>query len=131
MSDSAGSDSPDIRKRTFDFAVRIVKLCHYLNDKPGISRILSSQLLRAGTSIGANVEESPAGQSSADLISQYSIALKEARQTHYWLRLLIAAEIVSEARLVELLTEADELTRMIGAALVSTNRTAGEGMTEE
>jgi len=131
MSDSVNRDSPDIRQRTFDFAVRIVKLCHYLNEKPGVSRILSSQLLRAGTSIGVNVEESQAGESLADFISKYSIALSEARETHYWLRLLIAAEIVPEARLAELLTEADELMRIIGALVVSTKRTNGEKTTQE
>jgi four helix bundle protein len=124
MSDKDSIDSPDIRKRTFDFAVRVVKLCHYLNEKPGVSRILSSQLLRAGTAIGANVEELQAEQSRADFISQYAIALKEARETHYWLRLLVAAAIVPEARLVELLNEADELTRIIGAIVVSDKRTA-------
>jgi four helix bundle protein len=123
MGDS--DNSLDICMRTFDFAVRIVKLCHYLNEKPGISRILSSQLLRAGTSIGANVEDSPAGQSRADFINRYDIALKEARETHYWLRLLIAAEIVPEARLAELLNEADELARIIGAIVVSANEDGG------
>src|SRR5581483_4636197 len=128
MSDKGSNDSPDIRKRTFDFAVRIVKLCQYLHDKPGVSRILSGQLLRAGTSIGANVEEAQAGQSRPDFISKYSIALKEARETQYWLRLLIATEIIPEARLVELLKEADELTRIIGAIIVSTKRITREGM---
>lgn len=125
MSDKDNSDSPDIRKRTFDFAVRIVKLCHYLNEKPGVSRTLSHQLLRAGTSIGANVEDSQAGQNRADSISRYDIALKEARETHYWLRLLIAAEIVPEARLAELLNEADELARIIGAIVASADETGG------
>ena len=127
MSDNASSNYPDIRKRTFEFAVRIVKLCQHLNEKPGVSRILSSQLLRAGTSIGANVEESQAGQSRPDFISKYSIALKEARETHYWLRLLIATEVVPEARLAELLNEIDELTRIIGAIVVSTKRTTRDG----
>ena len=107
-------DGIDIRKRTFTFATRMVKLCHYLNDKPGVSRTLSQQLLRTGTAIGANVEQSPAGQSRAD---SYALALEAARETHYWLRLLIAAEIVPEARLAELLNEADELTRILDAII--------------
>ena len=131
MSDKGSSDSPDIRKRTFDFAVRIVKLCQYLHEKPGVSRILCGQLLRAGTSIGVNVEEAQAGQSRPDFISKYAIALKEARETQYWLRLLIASEIIPEARLVELLKEADELTRIIGAIIVSTKRVAGESKIQE
>jgi four helix bundle protein len=60
----------DIRERTFEFAVRIVKLCQYLDKKPGISRTLAAQLLRAGTSVGANVEEAQAGQSKPDFISK-------------------------------------------------------------
>ena len=108
----------DIEERTFGFAVRIVKLCQYLDDLPGVSRILSKQLLRSGTSIGANVQEAQAGQSRADFISKNSIALKEARETLYWLRLLAATEIAPESRLLPLRTEAEELTRILGSIIV-------------
>jgi four helix bundle protein len=77
----------DIGDRTFLFALRIVKLCMRLSEKPGVGRTLGNQLLRAGTSIGANVEEGRAAQSRADFISKNNIALKEARETRYWLRL--------------------------------------------
>ena len=70
----------DICDRTFAFAVRIVKLCRYLNKQPDIDRMLTKQLIRSGTSIGANVEEAQAGQSTPDFISKYAIALKEARR---------------------------------------------------
>jgi four helix bundle protein len=73
----------DILERTFHFAVRIVKLCQVLDERPGVGRTLARQLLRSGTSIGANVEEAQAGQSRADFRSKYSIACKEARETHY------------------------------------------------
>ncbi len=73
----------DLCERTFQFAVRIVKLCQQLDRKPGAGRIIAGQLLRSGTSIGANVEEAQAGQSRADFISKYSIARKEAGETHY------------------------------------------------
>jgi len=96
-----------------------------------VSRILCSQLLRAGTSIGANVQEAQAGQSRPDFISKYAIALKEARETQYWLRLLIATEIVLEGRLVELSKEVDELTRIIGAIIVSTKRASRESTIQE
>lgn len=112
----------DIRKRTFDFAVRVVSLCSYLLSKPGVCRTLANQLLKAGTSIGANIEEAQAGQSRADFISKNAIALKEARETHYWLRLLIAASVLPESRLAELRDEAEELMRIIGAILVSTKK---------
>ena len=76
----ANAKSPrDIRKRTFDLAIRMVKLCKHLEEEPGVGRTLSWQLLRSGTSIGANVEEAQAGQSKADFISKNAIALKEAR----------------------------------------------------
>lgn len=76
--------------------VEIVKLCRLLDEKPGVSRTMANQLLRAGTSIGANVKEGQAGQNEADFIAKYSIACKEARETHYWLRLLATSEIVTK-----------------------------------
>lgn len=89
----------DITQRSFQFAVRVVKLCKHLDSTSGDSRTLGNQLLRAGTSIGANVEEAQAGQSKADFISKLSIANKEARETLYWLKLLLASEIVEESKL--------------------------------
>ncbi len=84
-----GKNAPkDIVVRTFDFAVSIIHLCVQLDARPGVGRILMSQILRAGTSVPANVEEAQAGQSKADFISKMSIALKEARETHLRLRLL-------------------------------------------
>lgn len=114
----------DICKRTFEFAVRVVKLCHYLFDKPGVSRTLANQLLKAGTSVGANIEEAQAGQRKADFISKTAIALKEARETHYWLRLLVASQVLPEARISELRKEAEELMRIIGAIVVSAKKAA-------
>jgi four helix bundle protein len=76
-------DQPDIQERTFAFAVRIVKLCRHLDEQPGVSRTLGRQLLRAGTSVCANMEEAQAGESKADFIHKCAIALKEARETHY------------------------------------------------
>jgi len=97
-----GDISP-ITDRTFDFAVRIINLCQALDEKPGTARTLSNQLIRSGTSIGANVEESQAAQSKADFVHKLEIALKEARETRYWLRLLIAASLFPENRLLPLL----------------------------
>ena len=78
-----GEKVEDISVRTFRFAVRIVSLCQVLDSTPGISRTLANQLLRAGTSIGANVEEANGSQSRADFIAKMYIACKEARETHY------------------------------------------------
>ena len=82
---------PAIRARSFDFAVNVVHFCQKLEAKPGVGRILSRQLLRSGTSVGANVEEAQAAQSTADFVSKCSISLKEARESNYWLRLLEAS----------------------------------------
>ena len=87
------SDNP-IVDLSYNFGVRIVKFYKYLNDKQVY--VLSKQLLRCGTSIGANIHESIHAQSKADFISKMNIALKEADETDYWLRLLKDAEIINE-----------------------------------
>ena len=104
--------------RTFQFAVRIVKLCQHLEESGGVARTISKQLLRSGTSIGANVQEGQAGQSKADFINKNYIALKEARETLYWLKLLAATEILPESRLNPISQEAEEITRILGATIV-------------
>ena len=110
----------DIVDRTFEFSERIVKLCQVLDEKPGIQRILGGQVLRAGTSIGANVEEAQSGQSKADFISKLSIAFKEARETHYWLRLLATSDVVSKNKLSDLIDEANQLTAILTTIIKNT-----------
>ncbi|MGD1909256.1 MAG: four helix bundle protein [Leptolyngbyaceae cyanobacterium] len=102
-----------IADRTFDFAVRIVKLCTYLKKTPGVSRTLANQLLRSGTSIGANTVEAKSGQSRRDFLSKLEIALKEARETEYWLKLLVAADVVSESKVYALIEEIDEIIKIL------------------
>jgi four helix bundle protein len=87
------SDNP-IVDLTYNFGVRIVKFYKYLTTKQVY--VLSKQLLRCGTSIGANVHESIHAQSKADFISKMNIALKEADETDYWLRLLRDADVIEE-----------------------------------
>ena len=110
----------DLTKRTFEFAVRVVDLCQKLDKTPGVSRTLSGQLLRSGTSIGANVEEGQAGQSKVDLVSKYSIACKEARETHYWLRLIAATDITSKDRLGDSMDEANQLIAILTTIIKKT-----------
>lgn len=112
----------DICDRTFAFAVRTVKLCRFLDQQRNIDRGLIKQLSKSGTSIGANVEEAQAGQSTPDFISKYGIALKEARETRYWLRVLVAAECISQQRVEDMLSEIDEIMRIIGAIIISAKR---------
>jgi four helix bundle protein len=110
----------DLTARTFEFARRAVKLCQTLDKTPGVSRSLANQLLRSGTSTGANVEEAQGGQSRADFLSKISIACKEARETHYWLRLLSASGTIPESRLTELLDEANQLVAILTAIIRKT-----------
>jgi four helix bundle protein len=105
----------DLEKRFFAFALRVIRLWHKLQEKPGVTRTLSYQLLRSGTSIGTNYEESQAGQSRADFISKNLIALKEARETRYWLRRLRESELVAPQLLADLLDESDQLARILGS----------------
>jgi four helix bundle protein len=112
-----------IRERTFAFALEIVSLCQRLEKKSSdVYRTLGRQLLRSGTSIGANVEEAQAGQSRADFVSKYSIALKEARETIYWLRLLRESSENPDRDYESLLREADEIARILGSIIVSSKR---------
>jgi four helix bundle protein len=117
--DSKNAQPRDIVERTFEFASRIVRLCGKLDERPGVGRVMMSQILRAGTSIPANVEEAHAGQSRADFISKMSIALKEARETHLRLRLLATSDVITQKQLQPLIQEAEEIKRVIGAIIVS------------
>jgi four helix bundle protein len=122
---AATAKARDICERTFAFAVRIVKLCREMDKVPGTNRLLARQLLRAGTSIGANVEEAQAAQSKADFINKYAIALKEARETVYWLRLIAAAELIAGSRIADLRRESEELGRISASIIVNTKTGGG------
>jgi len=110
-----------IVERSFEFAVRIVRLCRFLETQDRVSRTLANQLLRAGTSIGANIEEAQAGHSKADFTAKMAIARKEAREALYWLKLLNAAEVVDAEKLSDITKEADELVRIL-TAIVKTSQ---------
>jgi four helix bundle protein len=84
----------DIQARAYQFACRIVKLKEHLVRQKGTCRMVAGQLLRCGTSVGANLEEADEAQSKKDFISKCNIALKEAREAHYWLRLLADCNLV-------------------------------------
>ncbi|MEH2124607.1 four helix bundle protein [Nostoc sp.] len=107
-----------ISDRTKALAIRIVKACTFLDEKPGICRTLSNQLLRSGTSIGANVREAQSAQSNKDFLHKLEIALKEERETEYWLEILIESELVEKNKFESLLQE----TKEIGKILVASTR---------
>ena len=108
-----------IESKSFSFAVLIVKLCRYLQSD-NKEFVLSKQLLRSGTSIGANVAESQQAQSRADFISKLSIALKEAVETNYWLRLLYATDYLSSTEYSSVITDCKELEKLLTAILKTT-----------
>jgi four helix bundle protein len=113
----------DIRERAFAFAVRIIKLSKFLEKSSDVSRTLINQLLDAGTSIGANLQEAVAGQSKADFVHKNSISLKEARESNYWLRLILATSLFDQAiaeGIKELETESSEIANIIGSIIVKT-----------
>src|ERR1041385_5375226 len=114
-----GKEPRPITERSFDFAVRIVKLCQFLDEKRGVPRVLGPQILRAGTSVVSNIEEAQGAQSKADFISKMSIALKEARETHVRLRILAASDALPDSRLAPLIDETREIKQIIGAIIVS------------
>jgi four helix bundle protein len=105
----------DLEERLFAFSLRIIRLHQRLVKQSDAGRILGRQVLRSGTSIGANYQEGQGGQSRADFISKTSIALKEARETHYWLRLILGSDLLPSKLLADLLDESEQIKRILGA----------------
>ena len=109
-----------ILEKSYAFALEIMRVAKLIREKREYD--LASQLWRAGTSIGANIEEAQAGQSRADFRSKMSIASKEARETHYWLRLTRDGKVLPEVDLTALIAETESIRRI----LVSIVKSAGE-----
>ena len=101
-----------IQEKSFCFALRIIKLYKYLKDNKN-EYVLSKQLLRSGTSIGVNIEESIGGQSKNDFVSKISVAYKEARETLYWLKLLKASNYLNQKQSESLINDCEEIIRII------------------
>lgn len=106
--------------KSFVFAIKVVNLYKNLISEKK-EYILSKQLLRAGTSIGANVREGVNGVSKADFKNKLGIALKEAKETEYWLELMIATEILTEAEANNSLMECNELCRILSSIIKKCN----------
>ena len=111
--------SNQIEEKSFEFAVRIVKFYQHLT-KVKHEHVLSKQILRSGTSIGANVTEAQRGQSKADFLAKMTIALKEANETDYWLRLLYASEYMNEAEFQSMRRDVNELIALLVAICKTT-----------
>ena len=106
-------------EKSFAFAIRIVNLYKHLTETKK-EYILSKQLLKSGTSIGANIAESQEAQSTADFVSKLSIALKESKETEYWLRLLNATEFLTEAEFSSIISDCREIEKMLTAIIKTT-----------
>ncbi|MEK6566149.1 MAG: four helix bundle protein [Bacteroidota bacterium] len=104
----------DIKDRTFEFALRIVDLSDKLPDTVAGKRI-ADQLLRSGTSVGANIEEATAASSKDDFAYRVSISLREARETNYWLRILKARTTMMKVDVDDMVQESEELKKILGA----------------
>ena len=105
-----------VRDKSYKFSIRIVNIYKFLCEEKK-EFVLSKQLLRCGTSIGANVEEAIGGQSEKDFFAKLSIAYKEARETHYWIRLLTDTNYLNEKQGKSLLNDVEELLKIIGSIL--------------
>ncbi len=106
--------------KTFQFAVRIIKLYKYLVEEKK-EFVLSKQLLKAGTSIGANTEEAIGGYSKKDFSAKLGIAYKEARETHYWLRLLKETDYITETEFQSLITDCEEILKILYSIMRTSN----------
>ena len=110
-----------VEEKSFRFAVRIVNLCRHLADTKK-EYVLSKQVLRSGTSIGANIAESQNAQSRADFLSKLEIALKEVSETKYWLRLLKETDYLSAMEFESIYPECVELEKLLVSIVKSTKK---------
>lgn len=118
----------DIQERTFLFSCRLVTLCRAFQSADHVARRLAFQLLDAGTSVGANLEEADAGQTKPDFIAKASIARKACGEAKYWLRLLAFAEPNRQSEIGPLLDECRQLVAILTTIVknAQSNRKRGE-----
>ncbi len=110
-----------LKDKSYEFALNVIAAYKTLKDEQR-EFILSKQLLRSGTSIGANIEEAIGAQSKRDFLSKISIAYKEARETQYWLKLLRDSKYLDNEHTALLICESDELIKLMGAIISTTRR---------
>ena len=114
-------DATDLKVRTKKFALRIIKL-HQSLPKSGEEQVIGKQVLRSGTSVGAQYREACRAKSPADFVNMMGGGLKELDETAYWLELLVEGEIVPAAKLAELQKETDELTAIFVSSINTSKR---------
>lgn len=108
-----------VKTKSFAFAIRIVRLYQHLTKKEK-EFILAKQIIRSGTSIGANIEEADGGISKADFSHKISIAYKEAKETHYWLRLLFATDYINKKIYDSMIEDCNELCKLLFSIIKTT-----------
>ena len=118
---------PDLEQRTFTFGCDILRFCLKLSRTPGAHRQVASQLLRSGTSVGANMVEVRAAFTRREFACKYALVLREARETQYWLRLTKETQLSDDHAVQQLLTEATELVKITTVA----SRTAKKPLIEK
>lgn len=111
----------DLKKRTKQFALRVITLVNSL-PRSQTAKVLSNQLLRSATSVGANYHAACRGRSRADFISKLGIVVEEADESHYWLELIIESGLVKQERIKSIIQEANELTAIFTASILTAKK---------
>ena len=109
-----------VKEKSFDFAIRIVKLYKYLMDEKK-EFVLSKQILRSGTSIGANINEAQQGQSKKDFLMKMNISLKECTETKYWIELLSATDFINLEQKNSIMNDCIEIEKMLTSIVKTTS----------
>lgn len=112
-------------EKSYQFALRVVKLCRYLNDEQK-EFVISRQILQSGTAIGSQIEESAQSQSTPDFLHHLTVANKKAFDTNYWLRLLRDSGYVSEKQAASIIANCEELQKMLIASIKTTKSKIGD-----
>ena len=122
MGTTASRDVPfDIKERTFLFGVRVIRLVGKL-PRTVAGNEIGRQLIRAGTSVGSNMQEADGALSKKDFVNHVKIARKEARESRYWLSMMDAADLLRDSEIASLTQEADELVRILSGLISSATR---------
>ena len=106
---SMSDQPPDLKPRTKEFALRVIRMYSKLPRNDAVAQVLGKQVLRSGTSVGANYREASRGRSKAEFISKVGDCLKEIEETDYWLELLVDSGVVPSAKMADLLDETRQL----------------------
>ncbi len=116
----SGVTEETLKKRTKQFALRVINLCEAL-PATRVGNVMANQLIRAGTAVGANYRAACRARSPRDVVNKMGITIEETDESSYWIELIIEAKLMSEARVIELLKESDELTAIFNASHKTAN----------